>query len=564
MQHDRRAFLRNAFAGAAVAGVGEFGLSKSNVRRDPASLQGVYEIGDQKRKELIAEAQFGRKTPAQSRTGMAITSHPLATREAVNVLKSGGNACDAALCVAITQTVIQPHLVGVTGYLTLTYYEAASGETMYVDGSANVPLGAEEADGTPDTWGGVGVPGFWAGFEESLSRFGTKSKKELMAPAIRYAREGFETHPFLWGEIFMESEKIGRSDAGLRIYMPNSAIPQPGEMLYQVEAADTLEQLAERGNEYFYRGNFAEEFCRISQAGGRNVTRQDMERYEATTAEVASSTYRGFEVRALPRAYRTFNGYSLPVITETLDVLELLDIPAQGPPTESPETMYQMIRSLTIVEGDYRRQDTSDLDPEELARRRLEQLQTGQLASDTSFGALPEDTCAVTVADEQGNVACLVHSSNQAPFETGLWVNGVNLCSLRIYGGSPGERGLVGPGGMIVFKDGAPFLAGGSPSRSLSQCMLQNAVNIMDFAMPIEESVNRPRYGGPVGDRGITIEKNYDAHVREAVEQRGIDFDVINPWSLYHGSFEGIHFEPGSGTMTACGDPRRCSKAEGV
>ncbi len=556
---DRRAFLRNAFA---VAGVGELGLSESTVRRGPASWQAVDRIGDRERKELIAEAQFGRKTPARSSTGMAITSHPLATREAVNVLRSGGNACDAALCVAITQTVIQPHLVGVTGYLTLTYYDAASGKTTYVDGSANVPLGAPETDGAPEAWGGPGVPGFWAGFEEARSRFGTKPKKELMAPAIRYAREGFETHPFLWGEIFMESEKIGRSDAGLRIYMPDHAIPRPGAMLYQEEAAHTLEQLAEEGNEYFYRGDFAEEFCRISQDGGRDVTLQDMERYEATTEEAAASTYRGFDVRALPIAYRDFNGYALPVITETLDVLELLDIPAQGPPTESADTMYQMIRSLTIVEGDYFRPNS--LDADELARRRLEQLQTGEVTPTTAADSLPEDTCAVTVADEQGNVASLVHSSNQAPFETGLWVNGVNLCSLRVYGGSPGERGLVGPGGMIVFKDAAPFVAGGSPSRSLSQCMLQNAVNIMDFAMPIEESVNRPRYGGPVGSGGITIEKNYDHRVRKAVEQRGIEFDIVNPWSLYHGSFEGIHFEPGVGTMTACGDPRRCSKAEGL
>ncbi len=562
MRHDRRAFLGNAFAG--VAAIGGLGFPNPDARRHLASLQATDRIGDRERKELIAEARFGRKTLARSGTGMAISSHPLATREAVNVLQAGGNACDAALCVAITQTVIQPHLVGITGYLTLTYYEAASGKTMYVDGSANVPLGATPPDGTPDTWGGAGVPGFWAGFEESVSRFGTKPKTELMVPAIRYAREGFETHPFLWGEIFMESEKIGRSDAGLMIYMPDSAIPRPGEMLYQVEAADTLEHLAERGNQYFYRGDFAGEFCRISRESGRNVTRQDMERYEATTQEAASSTYRGYEVRALPTAYRDFRGYALPVITETLDVLELLDIRAQGPPTESPETMYQMIRSLTIVEGDYLRDGSNSLDHSEVARRRLEQVLAGEPGHEASPASLPEDTCAITVADEQGNVACVVHSSNQAPFETGLWVKGVNLCSLRVYGGNLGERGLVGPGGMIVFQDGAPLLAGGSPSRSLSQCMLQNAVNILDFAMPIEESVNRPRDGSSIGDRGITIEKDYDPGVRDAVGQRGIDFDVVNPWSLYHGSFDGVHFEPGTSTMTACGDPRRCSKAEGL
>lgn len=571
MKYNRRTFLKKTITGAAVTGFSGLGFLKSNVRGDPVSIQGIRKTSDEERKQLIAETRFGRKTPARSRKSMAITSHPLATREAVNILKSGGNACDAALCAAITQTVLQPHMVGITGYLTSMFYDAVSGKTMYVNGSVNVPLGAKKTDGTAAAWG-PGVPGFWAGFEESLSRFGTKSKKELMAPAIRYAREGFEMHPFLWGEIFMESEKIGRSDAGLKIYMPDNAIPRPYEMLYQKEAADTLEGLVEEGNDYFYRGEFAEEFCRISQKGGRNITRRDMERYKAYCEEAGSGTYRGFKVRALPITHNGSKVYALPMIIETLDVLELLDIPRQGPPSESPDTMYQMIQSLNIVREDYHRSHGNPNElavvkqqlPKELAHKRLKKLQAEEVAHDTSSGSLYEGTCAVTVADGQGNVACIVHSSNQSPFETGLWVKGVNLCALRTYGGIPGERGLQGPAGMIIFKEGKPFLAGGSPSRSLTQCMLQNTINILDFGMPIDESVNRPRYGSLVDKRGITIEKNYDERVWKAVEKRGVAFHVVNPWNFYHGAFEGIHVEPGSGMMIACGDPRRHSKAEGV
>ena len=558
MKDNRRTFLKKAITGATVTGFGELGLLKPNARGDVVSIEGIARTSDEERKQLIAEAHFGRKTPAQSRKSMAITSSPLATREAVNVLKSGGNACDAALCAAITQTVLQPHMVGITGYLTLTYYDAASGKTMYCNGTVNVPLGAEKTAGTRDTWG-PGVPGFWAGFEESLSHFGTKSKGELMAPAIRYAREGFETYPFLWGEIFMESERLGRSDEGLKIYMPDNAIPNPGEMLYQKEAADTLERLVEEGNDYFYRGEFAEEFCRISQAGGRNITRADMERYKAHCVEAASSTYRGFEVRALP------------IIIETLDVLELFDIPRQGPPSESPDTLYQMIQSLNIVVED--RRPPSQGNPnelavakhqlsKELAHERIKKLQADEAPRDTSSDALHEDTCAVTVADGQGNVASMVHSSNQGAWATGLWVKGVNLCAIR-GSGIPGERGRLGPAGMIIFKDGKPFLTGGSPSRSLRHCKLQNAINIMDFGMPIDESVNRPRYGSMVEGR-TTIEKDYAERVRKAVEKRGVEFHVVNPWNFYNGAFEGIRFEAGSGMMTACGDPRRHSKAEGV
>ena len=558
MKANRRAFLKKAITGAAVTGVSGLNLSKANVRGDPVSNQGIARTSDEERKQLIAEAHFGRKTPAQSRKSMAITSHPLATREAVNVLTSGGNACDAALCAAITQTVLQPQKVGITGYLMLTYYDAASGKTMYINGSVNVPLGAEKTDGTWETWG-PGVPGFWAGFEESLSRFGTKSKGELMAPAIRYAREGFETSPSLWGVIFWASEKLGRSDEGLKIYMPDNAIPNPGEMLYQKEAADTLERLVEEGNDYFYRGEFAEEFCRISQAGGRNIARADMERYEAHGVEAASGTYRGFEVRALP------------IIIETLDVLELFDIPRQGPPSESPDTLYQMIQSLNLVVED--RRPPSQGNPnelavakqqlsKELAHERIKKLRAGEVLHDTSSNSLPENTCAVTVADGRGNVACMVHSSNQAAFETGLWVKGVNLCAIR-GSGIPGKRGRLGPAGMIIFKDGKPFLAGGSPSRSLRHCKLQNAINILDFGMSINESVHRPRYGSMV-EGSTTIEKDYDESVRKAVEKRGVAFDIVNPWNPSQGAFAGICFESGSGMMIACGDPRDHSKAEGV
>ena len=558
MEDNRRTFLKKAITGAAVTGVGGFSSLTSNVRGDPASIQEIRKTNDEQRKQLIAEAHFGRKTPVQSRKAIAITSNPLATREAVNVLKSGGNACDAALCAAITQTVLQPHMVGITGYLTLTYYDAASGKTMYINGTVNVPLGTKTTAGTRETWG-PGVPGFWAGFEESLSRFGTKSKAELMAPAIRYAREGFETYPFLWGAIFMQSEKLGRSDAGLKIYMPDNAIPNPGAMLYQKEAADTLERLVDEGTDYFYRGEFADEFCRISQQGGHNITRMDMEHYTAHCEEAASGTYRGFEVRALP------------LIIETLDLLELFDIPRQGPPWQSPDTLHQMIQSLRIVSEDRRPTQGNPNElvvakqhlSKELAHERIKKLQAEEVTQATSSDSLHEDTCAVTVADEQGNVASIVHSSNQGAFATGLWVKGVNLCAIR-GSGIPGKRGRLGPAGMIIFKDGKPFLTGGSPSRSLRHCKLQNAINILDFGIPIDESVILPRYGSVVDEGRVTIEKDYDAGVRKVVEQRGVAFHVVNPWNFYHGAFEGIHFEPGSGLMSACGDPRRHSKAEAV
>ena len=118
----------------------------------------------------------------------------------------------------------------------------------------------------------------------------------------------------------------------------------------------------------------------------------------------------------------------------------------------------------------------------------------------------------------------------------------------------------------VVFKHKKPVLASGSPSLSLWSTILQNTVNILDFGIPIEESVSRPRFGGRSHmNRGtVLIEADLNEKARLGAEARGLRFDVVDPWNRTHGSFEGIAIDPESGMMKACGDPRRCSKAEGV
>ena len=134
---------------------------------------------DDERRALIAEAHFGPKTPAASQAGMAICSHPLATREAVKILRDGGNACDAALAASVAQTVVEPHMTGITGVLSMLHYDAATGETTYVNGGANAPLAPLPGFSPADlaTGRGPGVPGFWGGFEAALARHGSLPRR---------------------------------------------------------------------------------------------------------------------------------------------------------------------------------------------------------------------------------------------------------------------------------------------------------------------------------------------------------------------------------------------------
>ena len=572
MKYNRRAFLKKAAAGIAVTGVSGIGVLNSNALTSSTVKKVPLKGSDEERKQLIAEAHFGRKTGATSKKGMVICSHPLATREAVKVLKRGGNACDAALCASITQTVVEPHMTGITGILSMLYYDAASGKTTYVNGNMNAPLkpllGFSAAD--LRTGRGAAVPGFWAGLEAALKRHGTKTRKELLAPAIRYAREGFEIHPFLWGEMFVQCHLLGSTAEGREIFMPNKALPRPGDMLYQKRAAGTLEKLAEEGNEFFYRGEFAEEYCKVVKKAGGVITRKDMEAYKVRWQEPARGTYRGYEIAASPPPD---NGGTH--LIEALNMIELMDLKKLGPPTDSPETLLQMVRIIHEVITEGVKQNDPESHPlpldiilsKEYARIRFKLLQMGIPKSESR----PEPgSNHVTAVDGNGNVATIIHSCMSLPWSNGLFAGGVTVVAsaghfFRVMP-KPGYRATTYVAPNIIFKNKKPILSSGSPSISLIQNILQNTINILDFGIPIEESVNRPRFGA--GSRSIPgaflIEADFEEKVRKKVQKKGLLFDTVNPWNWHHGAFEGIHIDPKTGIRSACGDPRRCSKAEGV
>ncbi len=561
---ERRDFLKQSLVGAAALGLGGRAMSPS--------AWAATNTGADRRRELIHAAHFGRKGVAQSREGMAICSHPLATQEAVNVLRDGGNACDAALTASVAQTVLEPHMTTITGVLSMLYFDAATGETTYVNGSVNAPAAALPGFSPGDLLGGrgVAVPGFWGGFEAAHARHGKASRERVLRPAIDYARHGFETHPFLWGEIFVMCQTIGLTEQGREIYMPDNALPRPGDKLVQARAADTLEALLAEGNDYFYRGGFAEELVEVVENAGGVLTLEDMAAYEARWQEPAWGTYRGYDVAGAPPP-----DHGGSHMIEILNMVELLDLQRLGPPTDSPEALYQMARIVNTVysEGSRQRDPKSHYLPletllsKEYARIRYDLLQMdGEL--DDESPVPPPGSNHVTVADADGNIATVLHSCMSLPWTNGLFAGGVSVCAagahfLRVMP-DPGDRISAYVCPNIVFRDGRPVLASGSPSVGLLANILQNTVNLLDFGLPIEEAVHRPRFGGNSYERpgSLMIEVDIDESVRGGAAQRGIQWHVVNPWNWHHGSFEGIHVTEAG--YRACGDPRRNAMAIGV
>ncbi len=554
---DRRSFLQSA----------ALGLSAAVPARGESLAAETPPFGD------VTPARFGRKTGASGTRGMAITSHPFATRIAVNVLRSGGNACDAALAASVAQTVCEPHMTTITGVLSMLYFDAGSGKTTYVNGGMNVPLAGLPGFSGADlrTGRGVGVPGFWAGFEAALAKHGSKPRAELLAPSIAIARDGFPIHPFLYGEMFAQLDGIGLTDAGRRIFMPEGTLLTPGATLKQTEAAETLEKLAADGNAYYYHGEFARQFAAVVKEAGGVITPEDFARYEARWQEPARSTYRGHDVVASPPPD---NGGTH--IIEALNMIELLDIAKWGPATDSPESLYHLIAITNeVMDAGARQTDPQShrvplevIVSKEYARNRLDLLRM----TDPGEGPKsmpPAGSNHVTVADGAGNVATILHSVMALPWTNGLFVGGFGIAAsgghfLRVMP-KPGHRASAYVAPNIIFKNGRPVLASGSPSVGLIANILQNTTNHLDFGISLQDSVHRPRFGGSsMSISGANyVEVDVDEKVRTAVAARGVVFHPVSPWHFMNGSFEGIAFAP-DGTMTACGDPRRNSQAEAV
>ena len=529
------------------------------------------------RRELTSKAEFGEKPGATADEAMAITSHPLATRVAVEIMEEGGNACDATLGAAATQSVVQPHMTHITGVLSLLYYDATADEVTYMNGNMNAPLEPLPGFSGDDltTGRGVGVPGFWAGFESALDRHGSMGKDRLMAPAIEFAEDGFEVHPFLFGVMFEMVDEIGKTAEGRETYMPDGTLPSPGELFRNPKKAEVLRRLRDEGNDYFYRGEFAENFVDVVQDAGGVITMEDFEHYDVRWPDPAESTYKEYDLFASPPP-DTGGTHVL----EALNMIEQLDMEPSGPPSEDAEFLYAMLRihNEVLSEGRKQRDPESNHLPldtllsKEYAETRLELLDM-TTPKDVPPMVYP-GSCHVTMVDPEGNVATALHSCMAYPWTNGLLVDGINIPAsgshfLRGEMPEPGHRPSTPLMPNMVFEDGRPVLASGSPGPGLVANVLQNTVNILDFDMDIEESVHRPRFGGPQSqDQGTiwqgpnAIEGNLDDDIVDELRARDVDLQVINQWNWHCGSFEGIHITD-DGTLHACGDPRRASRAEG-
>jgi gamma-glutamyltranspeptidase/glutathione hydrolase len=475
---------------------------------------------------------------------ISATSGAAAARAGLEALKRGGTAIDAALTHAMADVVLlSACCVSHAGFMTLVYYEAASGKVHSMNAAWNTV--ADETDprsipgrGAPSGRASL-VPGFMAGAQAAHDRFGKLPWESLFGPAIYFAEEGFTLSPVVAGMITSRKAALERLPATKAVFTrPDGSWYQAGDTFRQPELARTLRQVAVQGSSYMYRGPWAEHLVAAVRAEGGRMTLADLADYRVIWGEPAHTSFRGFDVYAL--GLPSLGGLNL---VEALNLVEIADLRRLGHYTRSPEALYRLMRisrvsdvmgtSITSLRGEpvhLLARHGVELDRTPASRMSKAGAERTWAAMQTPAWSLVDrevfgwqvtggtgHSDAVVTVDQWGNVAALLHTSNAATWGTSaLFVDGVWIPDPGSYQQEPVAR--AGPGArlpdptnpVIVLRNGKPVLASSSIGTGLQEQTLVSVVNVLEYGLDPKAAVDtaaflRPLFVAPAPEAAADV-----------------------------------------------------------
>lgn len=512
------------------------------------------------KKQIYMWPSYWGKPVAHGSMGAVSCNNIYATRAGLEILNKGGNAFDAAVAVSLTLSVVEPHHSGIGGGCFSLLYDAKTGKTEGIDGRGIAPAKATAdlfiKDGeVQDEWkdlGGqsVALPGLLKTMDIVLKKYGTMTLKDVAAPAIRCARNGFGTS--YTGALTMYDNSVERkmrlSEAFQKLYLKeDGSFYRFGEIQKNQEIADLLENIAEQGVDYFYKGKVAKQIVDLINDRGGCFDVSDMESYEPKFREPVKTTYRGYEVAAFAPPS---GGCAL---VEMLNILENYDVRSMGHNTAASihaltESMKLGFadRSVALGDPDFVNVDVERLTSKKFAHERftLAGEKAGEFASADGIEAkqYPGNTSHFVVMDKDGNafsqtqtirdwfgcgivVDSLGFVLNNAMSDFSAAVGAMTSQGLA-YGSANAIQGgktpLSSMSPSMVFKDGKPFLAiGAAGGPRIITGTLQGIVNAIDFDMTPEQLVNAPYINCLTRAQGLEVEYGISGDTRKILEEMG-------------------------------------------
>ena len=525
--------------------------------------------------------------------GMAATSQPLATQIALDILKAGGSAVDAAIAANAALGLMEPTGCGIGGDLFAIVWDADKQELVGLNASGRAPATMSIEyfrdngfDSIP-SFGPlpVSVPGAVDGWFELHERFGRLPIGELLAPAIHYARNGFPVSQTIAHYFDINERRIKDYPGFAETFMPRGRTPDTGELFRNPRLAETYALIAAHGRDAFYKGEIARRIDSYMTEHGGLLRYEDLAAHRSEWVTPVSTNYRGWDIYELPP-----NGQGIAAL-QILNILEGYDIASMG--FGSPEYVHTLVEAKKLAFEDrakyYADMEFADVPVEWLISKAYADERRAMIAPNEAAMSFPAgdagledgDTIYLSVADSKGNMVSLIQSnfrgmgSGMTPGELGFVLqNRAELFSL-----DEGHANVLEPGKRpfhtiipaFVMKDGKPLMSFGVMGGAMQpQAHAQIIVNIVDFGMNLQEAGDaaRVRHIGssqPTGTRmtdgGIVhLEAGFSAETRAALEALG---HTLGDRTDIFGGYQAILRDHAEGVYRGASEVRKDGHAAG-
>jgi gamma-glutamyltranspeptidase/glutathione hydrolase len=535
--------------------------------------------------------------PVFARKGMVVAQEPLSADVGIAILKSGGNAVDAAVAVGFALAVTHPYAgnIGGGGFMLI---RMADGRTTFIDFREKAPRKATHdmyLDGSGNVtrdsllgWRAVGVPGTVRGLELALKKYGHKSWPELLQPAIQLASSGFPISYSQMRSFKANADSLSQFPDSKRIFLKNGSFYDWNENFQQPELARTLERMARNGAKDFYEGETAHMLAREMEKNGGLISLDDLREYQAVERKPLEGDYKGYHIITSPPP--SSGGVGI------LQMFGLLDGTGYEKSRAGSATAYhylaEVMRRFYADRNEYlgdpdvvKNPIAALLDPAYIKTRRDSIDSVVATPSDQINPGLPggkesSDTTHYSIADDQGNVVAVTYTLN-AGYGSKVTVPALGFLlndemddfaakpgSPNLFGLVQGEANSIAPGRRplssmvptIVLKDGKPFLVLGAPGGStIITAVLQVMLNVMDFGMNLQDAIDSPRVHHQWKPDRLDIERGISPDTIALLKKAGYHIEETKPAVIAR--VEGILLD--GGWLQGGHDDRGAGKAAG-
>lgn len=496
---------------------------------------------------------------------MVVAQEGLATDVGVAVLKSGGNAIDAAVAVGFALAVTHPFAgnIGGGGFMTI---RMADGRTTFIDFRERAPGKSTrdmylDAAGKPTRdsiqgWRSSGVPGSVRGFDLALSKYGRKKWADVMAPAIELASNGFLVSYSLAESL--HSRSLSRSPESKRIYQKDGAFYDVDETIKLPELAATLTRIAKNGANEFYEGETARKFAAEMAKNGGLITLADLKDYKAIERKPLVGKYKNYEIITAPPPSSGGVG-----MLQVLGMIEGSGYEKTGFGSAAAiayvaEAMQRFHADKSEYLGDpdfFKVPITGLLDPAYIKKRREtidpdHATPSDQIKPGKPTGSESSETTHYSVVDAEGNAVAVTYTLNGG-YGNGITVPGLGFLlnnemddfaakpgAANMFGLVQGEANTIRPGKRplssmtptIILRDGKLFMTVGAPGGSrIVNAVTEVFLNVVDFGMNVQDAVDAPRFHHQWQPDILYLEKGFSPDTIELLRQRGFHPTTTEP-----------------------------------